>query len=302
MIKITYENEKTVDVDNEDLTILEISTINGIPHVCACGGNAKCSTCRVIILNNHENVLPPNYLETELGRKKGFESNIRLACQTKVRGPVKLRRLVLDESDVRLTAADKNTTGRVQKIAIMFTDIRNFTGFSENNLCYDIVHILNRYFFVMGRVINDYDGYIDKYMGDGIMAMFGLECDSPETACESAVRAGLEMFKALDELNKYLGNYFDTNFKIGVGIHFGEVIVGELGHPSKMQFSAIGDNVNITSRVETATKLLNAPLLVTEAVYDRIDSELFESGRVFRDTELKGKNDKHTLYEIINIY
>lgn len=299
MIKIDYENEKTVDVDNEDMTILEISSLNGIPHVCACGGNARCSTCRVIILENHENVFPPNEAEKNLARKKGFESNIRLACQTKLKGSVKLRRLVLDESDVRLAATDKETTGKVKKLAIMFTDIRDFTSFSENNLCYDIVHILNRYFFEMGKVINAFDGYIDKYMGDGIMAMFGLESDSGKSACESAVRAGLEMFHVLDNLNDYLESYFNTRFKIGVGIHYGEVVVGELGHPSKMQFSAIGDAVNIASRVESSTKLLNAPLLVTEAVFSEINSGIFQTGRVFSETELKGKIEKYTLYEVL---
>lgn len=300
MIKITYENEKTVGVEDPNLTILEISLAHEIPHVHACGGMAKCSTCRVIVLDNHDNVLPPNKKEEKLAKKKGFESNIRLACQMKIKGSLKLRRLVLDNSDIRLSAQNNETTGKVKELAIMFTDIRNFTGFSENNLCYDIVHILNRYFFEMGRVINNNSGYIDKYMGDGIMAIFGLDSDDGTESCKSAVKTALEMFSVLEDLNNYLEKYFNTRFKIGVGIHYGEVVVGELGHPSRKQFSAVGDVVNIASRVESATKTVGAPLLITEDVYSKIDS-IIKTGKVVKDMELKGKLNKHTLYEVLNL-
>lgn len=218
----------------------------------------------------------------------------------KVKGSVKLRRLVLDNNDIRLSAENSETTGKVKELAIMFTDIRNFTTFSENNLCYDIVHILNRYFFEMGRVINNNNGYIDKYMGDGIMAIFGLESEDTSSFCQSAVKTALEMFSVLDDLNLYLEKYFDTVFKIGVGIHFGEAVVGELGHPSRKQFSAIGDVVNIASRVETATKQANAPLLITEAVYSKIKNNVI-TGKVIKDFQLKGKQERYTLYEVLNI-
>ncbi|MGH7884603.1 MAG: adenylate/guanylate cyclase domain-containing protein [Thermodesulfobacteriota bacterium] len=300
MIRIIYENEKTVEVDNLDLTLLEISLTNEIPHVHACGGMARCSTCRVIVLENSENCLPPNEMEIELADKKGFEHNIRLGCQMKVKGPLKLRRLVFDESDIKLSAQNKETTGKEKRVAIMFTDIRNFTGFSEKHLCYDIVHILNRYFFEMGRVINENDGYIDKYMGDGIMAIFGLENEDPFSICRSAVKAGLEMFSVLKSFNVYLEKYFNTSFQIGVGIHFGEALVGELGHPSKTQFSAIGDVVNIASRVESATKAAKAPFLITEAVYSQIKN-IVKTGKIVRDAELKGKHEKYTLLEVLDM-
>ncbi len=300
MIKINYENEKTVEVDDLDLSLLEISLANDIPHVHACGGMARCSTCRVIVLDNHENALPPNKREKSLAKKKGFESNIRLGCQMKVKGPLKLRRLVLDNSDIRLSAQNSETTGKVKELAIMFTDIRNFTSFSENNLCYDIVHILNRYFFEMGRVINNNSGYIDKYMGDGIMAIFGLESDDGAESCKSAVKTALEMFSVLEDLNNYLEKYFNTRFKIGVGIHYGEAVVGELGHPSRMQFSAIGDVVNIASRVESATKAAGAPLLITESVYSKT-KDVIKTGKIIKEMELKGKQDKYTLYEVLDM-
>src|SRR5262245_55507024 len=134
MAKITYAQEKIVADANEDLTILEISQQNFIPHVHECGGHAQCSTCRIIILDNHENVLPPNELELALAKEKGFEPNIRLACQTLVRGPVTIRRLVLDDADLEVALAESGkTSGRQAEIAVLFTDIRGFTPFVENN-------------------------------------------------------------------------------------------------------------------------------------------------------------------------
>src|SRR5258707_13363466 len=98
MARITYQNEITVEEDNLALTLLQVSLKNGIPHVHACGGNARCSTCRVMVLQGLENVLPRNDDEQHLARKKGLEDAIRLACQTHVAGPVRIRRLVLDDT------------------------------------------------------------------------------------------------------------------------------------------------------------------------------------------------------------
>src|SRR5438552_2142299 len=100
MATITYQDGITVKEDNRDLTLLQISLKHGIPHVHACGGNARCSTCRVMVHEGLENVLPRNLAEQRLAALKGFEEDVRLACQTHVIGPVRIRRLVLDDKDV----------------------------------------------------------------------------------------------------------------------------------------------------------------------------------------------------------
>ncbi|MGK0289827.1 MAG: adenylate cyclase [bacterium] len=301
MAKIVYEHEKTIEEENLDLNLLEIALKNDIPQIYACGGKASCSTCRIVV---HEdslgNVLPRTEKEKKLAEKKGLDDHIRLACQTKIRGDVQVRRLVLDDRDVDMAISEiGRSAGEQKKIAVLFSDIRNFTPFVENNLSYDVVHILNRYFFQMGEAIIQSRGFIDKYMGDGIMAMFGLNCGSPEEACLDAVKAGIQMQENLKFLNQHLQEHFSVQFKIGVGIHFGEVIVGEMGHPDSRQFTAIGDAVNLASRVESMTKKAGTDFLITHDVYEYVKSQI-KKGQVFQ-TSLKGKSGEYRLYEVLGI-
>lgn len=300
MPQITYDHDRVVHEDDLNLTILDISRKHNIPHTSACGGNARCSTCRVLVLDQHENVLPCNDAERELALQKGLEPDIRLACQTRVSGPVTIRRLVLDEGDLELACTNcSHTTGREVELAVMFSDIRNFTSFAETHLSYDVVHILNRYFHQMGSAIFAQQGYIDKYLGDGIMALFGLETKGAKIACRNAVLAGLGMLENLVELNRYLLAQFGTTFEMGIGIHFGTVLVADMGHPDRMQFTAIGDVVNVASRIETATKQMGVQLLVSETVHSQLEGEL-EIGQRAR-LPLKGKSGAHMLYEVQSV-
>lgn len=302
MAKITFENEKVIEEDDLSLSLLDISLKHGIPHMHVCGGNARCSTCRVIICQGSENILPKNKAEWELADKKGMEGNIRLACQTRVKGPVTLRRLVLDHRDTDLLAMhgeQQQTTGREQAVAILFSDIRGFTHFSERYLSYDIIHILNRYFQEMGEVVLANHGYIDKYMGDGLMALFGVDEENPSINCMHAVTAALQMEQALVRVNRYLKQNFDECFEIGIGIHFGEVVLGNIGHRDKVQFTAIGDAVNVASRIEGETKLINSSILVSECMYTHIHKQV-DTGQQLA-TQLKGKSGDYLLYEVLGL-
>ena len=274
---------------------------NEIPQIYACGGKASCSTCRLIVHDDSlENVLPRTEKEKKLAEKKGLDDHIRLACQTKIKGDVQVRRLVLDDRDVDMAISEQGrSAGEQKKIAVLFSDIRNFTPFVESHLSYDVVHILNRYFFQMGEAIIQHKGFIDKYMGDGIMAMFGLNCSSSGEACLNAVKAGIQMQENLCFLNQYLQDHFSVQFKIGVGIHFGEVIVGEMGHPDSQQFTAIGDAVNLASRVESMTKKAGTNFLITRDVYKNVKGKI-KKGQVFQ-TSLKGKSGEYRLYEVLGV-
>lgn len=300
MTEINFLEDKIVTEEDLSLSVLQIALKNEIPHVHACGGNGRCSTCRVIILDNPENVEPRNQVESKLAGVKGLEANIRLACQTRVRGDVKLRRLVIDKEDIEIAIAEKGeTTGREAKIAILFSDIRGFTTFSEKALPYDAIHILNRYFNRMGIAILENSGYIDKYIGDGLMALFGLKGESPKEICLNATKAALHMIDSLAEMNQYLKSHFDLEFKIGIGIHYGNAILGELGHPGKRQFTAIGDSVNMASRIESTTKKAGAPFLISSEMYEIVKT-CVNRGRIF-ETKLKGKTGLYRLYEILSM-
>lgn len=297
MTEINFIEDKIVSEEDLSLSLLEISLKNQISHIHACGGNARCSTCRVIILEDLENVKPRNEKESKLAATKGFEENIRLACQTHITGNIKLRRLVIDKEDIDIAISEQGeTTGREKKVAVLFSDIRGFTSFSEKALPYDAIHILNRYFNRMGLAVLDNNGYIDKYIGDGLMAIFGLKEDNPVDVCLHAIKAGLQMVESLKDLNHYLKSHFDLEFKIGIGIHYGNAILGELGHRSKRQFTAIGDTVNMASRIESTTKKAGASFLISADMYEIVKGCL-NRGRIF-ETRLKGKTGLYRLYEI----
>lgn len=301
MASICYDNEKEIEEADSELTLLEVSLKNGIPHMHACGGHARCSTCRVLVTGGAEHLSPHTEEERALALKRGFEAEVRLACQVKVQGgAVRIRRLVRDARDYEaVRERSQSTTGREDNLAILFSDIRSFTAFSENHLPYDIIHILNRYFEAMGEVVLANGGMLDKYIGDGLMANFGLKQQDPVSICVRAVNAALEMIKVLQEVNQYARSQLDHEFRIGIGIHYGDVIVGELGHHSNAAFTLIGDAVNTASRVESMTKKAGAQLLVSDAVYRHVAAHV-ELGRVFR-APLKGKTGEFRLYEILDI-
>jgi adenylate cyclase len=300
MIPIVYEHEKLVQEEGPGETVLCISRRHGIPHTAACGGHARCSTCRVMVLQGRENLTPRNDPEARLAALKGLGEDIRIACQTRVVGPVTLRRLVHDECDIALAAIDTpEGTGKEVSLAVLFSDIRGFTPFVEKHLAYDVVHILNRYFHQMGEAVLRHGGYIDKYIGDGLMALFGQDGGEPVQACEEAVRAALEMIAELPHLNAYLGRQFGTSLEIGVGVHFGEVILAEMGHPRRMQLTAIGDTVNVASRIEAATKQFGVHLLVSEALVRRLPGQLALGQQHW--TALKGKREEQLLFEVLGL-
>ena len=299
MARITYANECTVLEDDLDQSLLQISLAHEIAHIHACGGNARCSTCRVMVLDHAENVLPRNQAEQDLARKRGFEPNIRLACQMRLCGDVTLRRLVLDDADADLILAQTGvTTGREAKVAVLFTDLRNFTPLTEKTLPYDVVHVLNRYFMTCGEAVVNHGGHIDKYIGDAVMALFGIHGEPAEVACGKAVRAALEMIDGMARMNDWMVRSFghETGVRMGIGIHYGDVILGEFGHPQKVQFTAIGDVVNIASRLESTTKYAGVEMIISEEVMEHVGDIVTAKGPF--QAGLKGKSGSANLYEV----
>ena len=140
---------------------------------------------------------------------------------------MELRSLVWDGHDIKLAGKSSQTTVREAHLAVLFSNLRNFTAFSENQLPYDVIHFLNRYFYSMGNAILKQNGHTDKYMEDGIMALFGLHKNDSSAICLNSVSAALDMLKSLDSIDHYDKKYFEVKFEMGIGIHFGEMILGD---------------------------------------------------------------------------
>ncbi len=296
-----FKDEKEIDCAAGS-TILEATLAAQINHTHACGGQGKCSTCRVSIMDGIENCSPRNDQERRMASNLNFPNEIRLACQTKLKGNVSIRRMVSDKLDMDLISEQFSqdsgvAIGRQQRLTIVFTDIVNYTSFAERFPPYDIVHVLNRYYRIMNTIIQENNGIISDVAGDGILAVFGIEKHT-ENSVLDAVHAVKQMNQKLEDFNEYLSENFNTQFGIRAGIHFGNAIVGPFDTGSMKKMAIIGDNVNYASRIESANKEFGTQLLLSKEAYREVQST-YPNFNVF-ETTLKGKTGKYELFEIIS--
>lgn len=179
-------------------------------------------------------------------------------------------------------------------ITILFADIRGYTSMSEQMTPLETFALLNDYLACMGQVINDAGGFIDKYIGDAIMALFEDE------ATGSALRAALAMQQALEDFNAQRRSRAQPIVNIGIGIHRGEVVMGTVGFTDRIESTVIGDPVNVAARVEGLTRKYNRTILVTESVIAALKyPEDFELRLVDDAVKVKGKDELVAIYELI---
>lgn len=280
-------------------TILDAALEHGINQVHACGGHAFCSTCRVRIEDGLENLNPKNEAETRLANKLGLPKEIRLACQTTPTGKVTVRRLVLDKVDENVIiqyedSKEPRSLGEEKEASVLFVDIADYTAFTEQTPAYDVVHVLNRYFFIAGNVIKKYKGRIIDYYGDGFLAIFGLD-DDPHHA-GNLIKAGFALQDAIDEFDRDIHSLVDRDFKIRLGAHTGSVIWGTIGIEGMEKEAAIGDTVNFASRIEQANKDLNTKFLISEALFRKFEKWCTVSGAF--EIKAKGKEGTHKVFAL----
>ena len=297
---LVQPDNREIDITEEE-SILIASLRNNISHLSACGGTGKCSTCRIEILDGLENCLPRGELEERLAQKLSFPSNIRLGCQTKLKGNISFRRLLLDKRDAdlnnQITEQKLESVGTIRNLTILFCDIKGFTPFSESLSAYDVIFILNRYFSIMREVIIRHGGEVNNYIGDAVMAIFGLKESRQQSL--RAVSASVEMLKEMDQFKSYLKKAYGRDFDIRVGVHYGEVISGSVGSGDDRKLTVIGDAVNIASRIEAINKEAGTRLLISETVYDQVKDKI--SVRNYLRLKLRGTSNVITLHEVSDI-
>jgi adenylate cyclase len=286
LVRIGYPDGRVVEV-TPGTSVLEASRLAGIPHASVCGGRGRCSTCRVRVRDDIRSIDPPAEDELRVLRRIGATSNIRLACQLRPRGAVEVTPLLPPFAH----AADGRrridlVQGSEREIAILFADIRGFTALSEGRLPYDVVFVLNRYFAAMGRAVEAAGGRVDKFIGDGVMALFGIERGA-QAGCREALAGARLMSERIPELNASLQAELDRPLRIGIGIHCGPTIVGEMGYGNAAAITAIGDAVNTASRLESLTKNFACELVVSEETVSRAGLDLSAFPR--REIEIRGK-------------
>ncbi len=269
-LEVSYTDGRTVRSDIGG-TLLEISRANGVPHASVCGGRARCSTCRVRVTQGFEALPPANAAEQKVLANISATPDIRLACQIVPRHDIEVTTLMpatLSASPDTIVR-DKFEWGVEQEVTLMFADLRGFTAASEDKLPYDVVFMLNQYLRQMSTSIENSGGYVDKYIGDGIMAIFGID-KSPQVGARDALRAARAMGDTLKALNMSLAADLVKPLDIGIGVHSGPAVLGRVGVAGtssrigeKQRITALGDTVNTASRLETACKPLKAQLVVS---------------------------------------
>jgi adenylate cyclase len=277
-VRVSYPNDQVATVPL-GFSVLEASRIAGIPHISVCGGRGRCSTCRVRVLEGHQRQQPPTPQERGTLARIKAGPNVRLACQFRPTHDVSVVPIMsTGRNGVTSLVRAGRAQGQEREVAVLFCDLRGFTSLAERRLPFDTVFILNRYFEVVGESVEDAGGYIDKFIGDGVLALFGLRT-SPQEAARQALDAALRIKAGLARLNEDYASEFEHPLRIAMGLHAGPAIVGQMGYGQATSLTAVGDTINAASRLEGLAKELDAELVISQDLATRAGLDLSDRDR-----------------------
>jgi adenylate cyclase len=265
-ITVSYPNRR-VRVP-KGLSILETSLRFNIPHASVCGGRARCSTCRVRVVSDRGALPPPSGREAFVLARVGARANpaIRLACQLRPQADVAVIPVLPANVGADFVRnRSRVNIGEERYIVSMFVDMRGSTKLAEARLPFDIVFLINRFLEAASQAVIDAGGQPNQFVGDGLLALFGLDVD-PATACRQAIRAAAMVASNVEYMNHEFGTELQEPIQFGIGIHGGEVIIGDIGFRDHTVFTALGDAVNVAARLQDMTKALNCTVVVSEDV------------------------------------
>ena len=267
MVMLSYGNGKTVRVP-KGLSVLEASLRNNVPHASVCGGRARCSTCRIRVIGDCASLPEPSMREAFVLNRVGAGADpaIRLACQLRPQTDLSFFQIFLPQTTAAtLRTSSPSRIGEERYLVSLFVDMRGSTKLAEKRLPFDTVFIVNRFLGAVSQAVIECGGQPNQFVGDGQLALFGLSSD-PRTACRQALRAASMISANVDELNQFLSHDLREPIRFGVGIHGGEVIIGDIGYRDHMVFTALGDAVNVAARLQDMTKSLACEVVISEEV------------------------------------
>lgn len=285
-IRVRYPDGRVAAV-SLGFSVLEASRAAGFPHVSICGGRGRCSTCRVRVLEGLEGQPAPEAAELATLSRIGAPANVRLACQFRPTHSVTVVPILdTDSLGIKTQLARQNGGGRERRVAVLFCDLRDFTRIAEHKLPYDTVFLLNRYFEVIGEAVESSGGVIDKFIGDGALAIFGLKTPLPE-ACRQSLAAAVRLSEGIRALNQTFEHELEQPLRVAIGLHAGPAIVGEMGYGQATSLTAVGDTINTASRLEGLAKEHDAELAVSVELVERAGLSLVGNRRI--DIGLRGR-------------
>lgn len=206
--------------------------------------------------------------------------------------PEKIVKKTLDQSQKSIFE------GELINVAVLFCDIRGFTPLSEELAPNEVVNFLNDYYTLMTQIVKQYKGSVNQYVGDEIFAAFGALDSYPDNEL-NAVVCGIKMMEKLSDLNNKYSKKFRREIQMGIGIHFGEVVAGNVGSEDSIRYSLTGDTVNTGKRIESLTKDHPNSILISNCIYEKIKDQV--NVRAWDPLNVKGKKDKILVYEVLGI-
>jgi adenylate cyclase len=277
-------------------TVLETLRANGIAHASVCGGRARCTTCRIMVTKGLNELPAPSTLEAKALSRIGASAGMRLACQIRPTSDIAVMPVLAADA----TAADGTTRGGLEGserlITVVFVDLRGSTTLGEARLPYDVLFILNQFFYEMTRALIETNGHYSQFTGDGLMALYGLTAANPKTGAADALRGARAMLQRLDALNHALRTDLREPLRIGIGIHFSEAIVGAMGPPHSQIITAIGDTVNTCARLESLSKDYGCPVILSRQAADAAGLKL--DGCELLEAPVKGRKEPVQFYAL----
>jgi adenylate cyclase len=265
MISLSYGNGRTVRVPR-GLSVLEASLRHQVPHASVCGGRARCSTCRIRVIGDCAILPEPSNREAFVLNRVGTGSDpaIRLACQLRPETDISFFQIFMPQT-AAAGASGPSHIGEERYLVSMFVDMRGSTRLAEHRLPFDTVFVVNRFLGAVSQAVIECGGQPNQFLGDGQLALFGLSTNR-QTACRQALKASAMIAANVDELNQFLEHDLREPIRFGIGIHCGEVIVGDIGYRDHMVFTALGDAVNVAARLQDMTKSLGCEVILSDEV------------------------------------
>ena len=289
MITLSYGNGRTVRVP-KGLSVLEASLRNNVPHASVCGGRARCSTCRIRVIGDCGLLPAPSKRENfVLNRVGTTDPSIRLACQLRPSEDLSFFQLFMPHTmSANAHASHPQRIGQERYLVSLFVDMRGSTKLAEHRLPFDTVFIVNRFLSAVSQAVVECGGQPNQFVGDGELALFGLHT-SPKIACRQALKAAAMIAANIEELNQSLSHDLHEPIRFGVGIHGGEVIIGDIGYRDHMVFTALGDAVNVAARLQDMTKSLACEAILSEEV--RATAGLAADGLPQQEVAIRGRTE-----------
>lgn len=264
-VRVTYSDGRAARVPR-GFTILEASRAAGVPHASVCGGRGRCSTCRVCVVAGATSLPPARPAEQAVLDRVRAGPAVRLACQLRPVSDVGVVLLLPPQwTAATLRRRRPPRAGEERFIAVLVADMRGSTRLAETRLPFDAVFIIDRFVTAVGDAVVSAGGHVNNFTGDGLLASFGLDC-GPGEACRRALLAVAAIGRNVTALNHVLAAEMTEPIGFGVGVHGGEVIVGEIGCTEPPVFTTLGDAANAATRLEAMCRELGCEAVVSDDV------------------------------------